>query len=341
MKLWVLVLINSLVVAIAMSVVNFYFVRNLSDLATTFVISLVICYAVFYYLIERYVYSKVKLIYKLIHSLKLGKDLKDALGDYVSNDPLSDVENEVKDWARVKKVEIDTLKSQEKFRREFLGNISHELKTPLFAVQGYLDAILDDELEDRDLAMQFLGKASRNVERLSELIKDLDVISKLESGEIQLERQKFDLVQLIKETIEQLELKAQERNIKLLFKDKYQGAAYVFADKVKISQVLINLIENSIKYGKENGITSIKIFELHKQILIEVTDDGDGIEEKHLIRIFERFYRIDKSRSRGVGGSGLGLSIVKHILEAHQQTITVRSAKGIGTTFAFTLEGYK
>lgn len=341
MKLWFLVFVNALAVAIALGVVNFYFGRNITDLIITFIISLIICYVVFYYLIERYVYSKIKLIYKLIHNLKLGKDLKDALSDYVSSDPLGDVETEVKEWARVKKVEIEALRSQEKFRREFLGNISHELKTPLFAVQGYLDALLDDGLEDKDLSVQFLEKASKNVERLSLLIKDLDVISKLESGEMQLELQKFDLIQLIRETLEQLELKANSKNVKFVFKQKYQTPTYVYADRIKISQVLINLMENSIKYGNENGSTSIKIFELHKQILIEVTDDGDGIDEKYLSRVFERFYRIDKSRSRDVAGSGLGLAIVKHILEAHQQTITVRSTRGIGTTFAFTLEGHK
>ena len=337
MKLRELVFINALVVALTLAIVNYYFQHNLYHLALTFFLTLIICYIVFYYLIEKYVYSKIKLIYKLIHNLKLGKDLKDALGEYVSDDPINDVEHEVKEWARVKKIEIDALKQQEQFRREFLGNISHELKTPLFAVQGYIEALQDEAMEDPELAMKFLEKAGKNIERLSLLIKDLDSISKLESGEIRLEYKKFDITVLIKEVIEQMELKARSQKIQLIFKDKYDVPTWVYADRDKVCQILINLVDNSIKYGKEHGTTSIKTFELHDQILIEVTDDGIGIEEKYLPRLFERFFRTDRSRSREIGGSGLGLAIVKHILEAHEQTITVRSTEGLGSTFAFTL----
>ena len=341
MKLRVLVFINALVVAITLALVNYYFQHSVSGLFLTFFITLLICFIVFYYLIEKYVYSKIKLRYKLIHNLKLGKDLKDALGEYVSNDPINDVENEVKEWARVKKTEIDNLKQQEQFRREFLGNISHELKTPLFAIQGYLEALQDDGFEDPDMAMQFLNKASKNAERLSFLIKDIDAISKLESGEVPINFENFDLSVLIKEVIDQMEGKAAKHKIRLVFKDKYDEPTWVNADRDKICQVLVNLVDNSIKYGKENGTTSVKIFELHDQILVEVTDDGIGIEEKCIPRLFERFFRTDQSRSRQIGGSGLGLAIVKHILEAHQQTITARSTPGLGSTFAFTLERVK
>ena len=342
MKLRVLVFINALAVAVSLALVNYYFQHSLTDMFITFSVTLVICFVVFYYLIERYVYSKIKLIYKLIHNLKLGKDLKDALGEYVSNDPINDVEQEVKEWASVKKIEIDALKQQEQFRKEFLGNISHELKTPLFAIQGYIDALLEDEaLEDPDQVIYFLRKASKNVDRLGYLIKDIDVISKLESGEVPINFEKFDISVLINEVIEQLEGKAKKHRISLIFKDKYDAPTWVMADRDKICQVLVNLVDNSIKYGKENGSTAIKTFELHDQILIEVTDDGVGIEEKCLPRLFERFFRTDKSRNRQIGGSGLGLAIVKHILEAHQQTITVRSTEGLGSTFAFTLEKAK
>jgi len=341
MKLRVLVFINAFVVALTLALVNYYFQHSLLNLIVTFLITIVICFIVFYYLIERYVYSKIKLIYKLIHNLKLGKDLKDALGEYVSNDPINDVEEEVKEWARVKKIEIDTLKQQEQFRREFLGNISHELKTPLFAIQGYIEALQDDGFEDQEMAMQFLNKASKNADRLGHLIRDIDIISKLESGEVPINFEKFDLTLLIKEVIEQMEGKAQKYKTSIVFKDKYSTPTWVRADRDKICQVLVNLIDNSIKYGKENGTTAIKAFELHDQILIEVTDDGIGIEEKCLPRLFERFFRTDKSRSRQIGGSGLGLAIVKHILEAHQQTITVRSTENLGSTFAFTLERLK
>ncbi|HEY1023866.1 MAG TPA: ATP-binding protein [Sphingobacteriaceae bacterium] len=338
MKLRVLVFLNSLAVAIAISVVNYYFQQNWYYLGVTFVITLVTSYIVFYYLIEKYVYSKIKLIYKLIHNLKLGKDLKDALGEYVSADPINDVEQEVKEWARDKKIEIDALKNQEQFRREFLTNISHEFKTPLFAIQGYLEALKEDGFEDPDLADKFLNKASKNVERLSFLVGDLDAISKLESGEIPVNYEKFDLALLIREVIESLEQKAQKNKIELIFKDKYQAPTWVNADREKIRQVLVNLISNSLKYGKENGVTAVKTFGLHDQVLVEVTDDGMGIEEQYLPRLFERFFRTEKSRSRQVGGSGLGLAIVKHIVEAHHQTITVRSTEGIGSTFGFTLQ---
>lgn len=338
MKLSVLVFINSFAVAITLSIVNYYFQQDWYNFFLTFSISLVTSFVIFYYLIERYAYSKIKLIYKLIHNLKLGRDLKDALGEYVSSDPINDVENEVKEWARDKKTEIDALRQQEKFRREFLSNISHEFKTPLFAIQGYIEALQDGALDDARLTSQFLEKASKNVDRLSFLIKDLDAISKLESGEIPIDYEKFDLAELISEVLESLEMKSKEYRINLLFKDKYQFPTLVRADREKVRQVLVNLIDNSFKYGKENGSTAIKTFELHDQVLVEITDDGTGIEEKYLPRLFERFYRTDKSRSRQIGGSGLGLAIVKHIIEAHQQTINVRSTEGVGSTFGFTLE---
>lgn len=340
MKLWVLVFINALAVALTLSIFNFYFQQKWADFLITFSVTLITSYAVFYYLIERFVYSKIKLIYKLIHNLKLGRDLKDALGEYVTDDPINDVEHEVKEWAHDKKKEIDRLKEQEKFRREFLANISHELKTPLFAIQGYIDALSDDN-SDPEQSKQFLEKASRNVDRLAFFLKDLDAISKLESGEIPVKYEKFDLAELIREVIESLELKAKKYNITLEFREKYNTATWVNADREKIRQVLVNLVDNSFKYGNNPGITSIKTFELHDQILVEITDNGIGVEEKYLNRLFERFYRVDKSRSRQIGGSGLGLAIVKHIIEAHQQTITVRSTENIGSTFGFTLEKIK
>jgi two-component system phosphate regulon sensor histidine kinase PhoR len=341
MKLRVLILINALAVAITISCVNYYFRHNLFDLSITFGVSFVTSFVVFYYLIEKYVYSKIKLIYKLIHNLKLGRDLRDALGEHMSADPINDVEKEVKEWAREKKSEIEILRNQEKFRREFLSNISHEFKTPLFAIQGYIDAITDDDFDDTDMARQFLRKASRNVERLTYLIKDLDEISKLESGEMPINYSKFKINDLIKEVFETVELKAQKHNSKMVFKQKYDESILVMADRDKISQVLVNLMDNSFKYGRENGTTSVSLFELHDQVLVEVTDDGNGIEEKYLPRLFERFFRTDSSRSRDIGGSGLGLAIVKHIIEAHEQTINVRSTEGIGSTFGFTLKKVK
>ncbi|MET4138816.1 ATP-binding protein [Pedobacter sp. UYP1] len=338
MKLSVLVLITALAVGLSIGLVNFHFQQSWYFMLVSFAVSFVTSFIMFYYLLEKYIYSKIKLIYKLIHNLKLGKDLKDALGEYVSTDPINDVEHEVKEWAGAKKQEIDLLKKQEQFRREFLSNVSHEFKTPLFAIQGYIETLQDCLLDDPEMAVKFLQKAEKNVERLSYLINDLDAISKLESGEVPIDYRKFDFVLLAKEVMEALEDKATKRRVQLSFKEKYMHPAFVNADREKIRQVMINLISNSIKYGKENGSTAIKIFELHDQYLIEVTDDGIGIDEKHLPRLFERFYRIDSHRSREVGGTGLGLAIVKHILEAHQQIISVRSTLQIGTTFAFTLQ---
>jgi two-component system phosphate regulon sensor histidine kinase PhoR len=338
MKLRVLILINAAAVAITLSAVNYYFQHKWYDMMITFLVTFITSYIVFYYLIEKYIYSKIKLIYKLIHNLKLGRDLRDALGEHVSADPINDVEHEVQEWAKQKKSEIDELKKQEKFRRDFLSNISHEFKTPLFAIQGYIEALQDDGLEDKELAVQFLEKASRNVDRLSYLINDLDEISKLETGEIPINYTKFKINDLIKEVFESLELKAKQHEIKLTFKQKYDDGIFVNADREKIRQVLVNLIDNSFKYGKEGGNTAVSLFTLHEQVLVEVTDDGIGIEEKNLPRLFERFFRTDTSRSRQIGGSGLGLAIVKHIIEAHQQTINVRSTEGMGSTFGFTLQ---
>ncbi|EEI94136.1 sensor histidine kinase [Sphingobacterium spiritivorum] len=342
MNFKLLVLINAAAVGLSISIVSFYYQHDIKAAFIIFGISLIVSFVVFYFLFEKYIYRRINTIYKLIHNLKLGKDLKDALGEYVSDDPITDAEREVRDWAKEKKSEIDKLRSQEKFRREFLSNISHEFKTPLFAIQGYIETLQDGLIEeDPEMAKGFLDKASKNLDRLSYLIHDLDEISKLESGRISLNIEKFDLSELIKETIENLDDKAKSQKIDIVFKQKYQNVTFVKADRKKIQQVLTNLIDNSIKYGKTGGSTDIRIFPLFEQVLVEVTDDGQGIEEKNLPRVFERFYRTDKSRSRGIGGSGLGLAIVKHIVEAHQQNVNVRSTEGIGTTFGFTLEKSK
>lgn len=342
MRFILLVFINAFAVGVSIACMNFYFQQSWQYFLVTFIISFAISFLAFYYVFQRYIYGKIKLIYKLVHNLKLGKDLKAALGEKMSDDPINDVEQQVRDWAKEKKKEIDRLKEQERFRREFLSNVAHEFKTPLFALQGYIDALQDGMmLEDVEMAAQFLKKASSNLDRLSFLIKDLDEISKLESGQVPINYQKFDLVLLIKEVLESMEDKALGHGIGLIFKEKYQHPTLVRADYEKIRQVFVNLISNGIKYGKVGGHTDIKIYELFETVLVEVTDDGIGIEEKNLPRIFERFYRTDKSRSRKIGGSGLGLSIVKHIIEAHQQTINVRSTEGVGTTFAFTLEKMK
>src|SRR5690606_35229467 len=243
-------------VALSIASVNFYFQHSLQHFVVTFVISFAISFLTFYYLFQRYIYGKIKLIYKLIHNLKLGKDLKEALGEKMSDDPINDVEQQVRDWAKEKKKEIDRLKEQERFRREFLSNVAHEFKTPLFALQGYVDALQDGMMqEDIEMATQFLKKASSNLDRLSFLIKDLDEISKLESGQVPINYQKFDLVILIKEVLESMEDKALGHHIGLVFKEKYQHPTMVNADREKVRQVFVNLISNAIKYGKRGGHT--------------------------------------------------------------------------------------
>lgn len=298
-----------------------------------------VSYLLVYNSLQIFIYRKIKLIYKSIHNLKLGKDT--GFGEHLSDDPVMDVEKEVEDWSRVKKKEVEELKRMEQFRKEFLANVSHELKTPLFSLQGYVSTLLDGALEDPAVNRVFLEKSAKNLDRLCMLVEDLNEISQIERGEISLTLETFDINKLVKEVFEGAEVKAAKRNITLSIKKGTDSTFNVYADRERIGQVLTNLIVNSIKYGKQNGETTVGFYDMDENILIEVTDNGIGIEEKHLPRLFERFYRIDKSRSRDIGGTGLGLAIVKHIVEAHHQTINVRSTPGIGSTFGFTLQKSK
>lgn len=338
MNFRILILTIAIVFSGTLATLSLLYEGNWSHFWVILSVSLIVCYILLNNIFTKYINKRISNIYKLIHNLKLGKEIKEVLAEHASDDPIKDAEQKVRDWAKQKVSEIDRLKEQEIYRREFLSNISHEFKTPLFAVQGYIETMQDGMLEDDpEMALIFLEKASKNIDRLTYLINDLNEISKLESGKISLNIQKFDLAQLIVDTSEQLIDKAQRNKINLRINLKHNTPVFVKADRLKIQQVLINLIDNSIKYGKPNGKTTISIFPLIEQILVEVTDNGQGIEEKNLPRVFERFYRTDKSRSRDIGGSGLGLSIVKHILEAHQQTVSVRSTEGMGTTFGFTI----
>ncbi|MFZ4862748.1 sensor histidine kinase [Sphingobacterium sp. Mn56C] len=338
----ILVFYIALTIASSLAVLSFYYERSWYHFFIIITVSFVVSFMLITQLFHRYINERISNIYKLIRSLKLGKEMKEVLAEHAIDDPVKSAEQEVRDWARQKSTEIDQLRAQEKFRREFLSNISHEFKTPLFAVQGYIETLQDGMLaEDPDMATMFLDKAAKNIDRLTYLINDLDEISKLETGKISLNIQKFDIVALIFDTVDHLVDKASRHNIVLKVDIKNHTPQFVKADLLKIQQVLINLIDNSIKYGRNGGKTTISIFPLLDQILIEVTDNGHGIEEKYLPRVFERFFRTDKSRSRDVGGSGLGLSIVKHIMEAHQQTVNVRSTEGVGTTFGFTLSKSK
>ncbi len=246
---------------------------------------------------------------------------------------------EIDKFARDKKIEIETLNVREQYRKEFLGNVSHELKTPLFTVQSYILTLLDGAMDDKKLRKKYLEIANKGVERLAYIIKDLDMITKLEVGDLSLKIEQFNIVDLVDNVFDMLEMKASKKDITLTFDMEYKKPIMVKADKERIQQVLANLIVNSIKYGRKKGTTEISIENLIKnKVILRVTDNGEGIEKKHIPRLFERFYRVDKSGSRKEGGSGLGLSIVKHIIEAHKEKIYVESEFNVGSEFSFTLE---
>lgn len=342
MNFKLLVFYISGVFSLTIALTVYYFTHKGQQTALVFFVALVVSFILLHNVLQQYIQNRISNMYKLIRSLKLGKDMKIVLAQHSSDDPIKNAEEEVRDWAKQNASEIEQLKKQEVYRREFLSNISHEFKTPLFAIQGYIENLQDGMMQDDPvMAQQFLEKAAKNIDRLTFLINDLDEITKLETGQISINMQKFDLAELIFETVSHVEDKAKKQNIQLVADLKSNTPIYVKADRQRIQQVLINLIDNSIKYGIDGGKTKINVYHLLDQILVEVTDNGQGIDEKLLPRVFERFFRTDRSRSRDIGGSGLGLSIVKHIIEAHQQTVHVRSTEGIGTTFGFTLEKYK
>jgi len=289
------------------------------------------------YRVERFIYRRVKKIYDDVSLLE-----STSFRSHPVTTDMETLTKQVKKFATDKKLEIETLKVREEYRREFLGNISHELKTPLFTVQGYLSTLLDGAIDDKKIRKKYLERAEKGVERLVYIVEDLDMISKLEMGDVNLELSKFNIVILLQSVFDLLEMVADKKNIILMFDIKYNKAINVFADQEKIQQVLSNLIVNSIKYGKENGTTEVTIEDLvDDKIIVRIRDNGEGIEKHNIPRLFERFFRVDKSGARSEGGSGLGLSIVKHIIEAHGEKIYVESEFGKGSEFSFTLEKHE
>lgn len=294
----------------------------------------IFAFFVLQYRVEHFIYRRVKKIYDDVSLL----DSATLRSQAITTD-MATLTKEVKKFATDKKLEIENLKVREEYRREFMGNVSHELKTPLFTVQGYLSTLLDGAMKDKDLRKKYLERAEKGVERLIYIVEDLDMISKLEMGDLNLEFSDFNLVELIQSVFDLLEMQADKKNIILMFDRKYNKPIKVHADQEKIQQVLTNLIMNSIKYGKENGTTEVTIEDLVKnKIIVRIRDNGEGIEKQHISRLFERFFRVDKSGARSEGGSGLGLSIVKHIIEGHNEKIYVESEFGKGSEFSFTLE---
>jgi two-component system phosphate regulon sensor histidine kinase PhoR len=305
--------------------------------------SLVLVFATSYGLIiftlERFIYRKIKLIYKLIYQTKATKKEEVYFKYILPQKSIDEVREDVEAWGERRNREIELLQKNEAYRKEFLQNLAHEIKTPIFAIQGYVDTLLGGAMEEEKIRKKFLENTSKNVDRLVNLVNDLDEISRLESGEQLLYKQNFVIQDLIREIYDSLSIKMQERNIKTSIKKGCEAPITVFADKEKIKQVLINLVGNATKYGKANGTIVASVYKTDDQhVLIEISDDGIGIEEEHLNRIFERFYRTDTARSRDKGGTGLGLAICKHIIEAHGQSIHVRSTPEVGTTIGFTLE---
>ncbi len=289
------------------------------------------------YRVEKFIYKRVKKIYDDVSLLE-----NTSFRNQPITTDMATLTKEVKKFARDKKIEIETLKIKEEYRREFLGNVSHELKTPLFTVQGYILTLLDGSMEDKTIRKKYLQRAEKGVERLIYIVKDLDMITKLEVGDINIEPSKFNIVELIQNVFDLLEMRAAKKNITLSFDTFYKQPIYVFADQDKIQQVVTNLVMNSIKYGKTGGTTEIGIENLvDNKVIIRVTDNGEGIEKQNIPRLFERFYRVDKSGARSEGGSGLGLAIVKHIIESHNEKIYVESEFGVGSEFSFTLEKAK
>lgn len=299
----------------------------------------VVAFLVFYLLVRRFIHERLKILYRSIRKGKLSGN--DSFSMTMTEDVIGQAELETKEWAEERQTEIVQLKEQDKFRREFLGNLAHELKTPVFSIQGYVLTLLEGALEDEKVNRIFLERASKAIERMTHILEDLDELTKLEVNELKPEIRPFDLRELAKEVMDSLEMRAEDKAISLRFAKEYNNAVMVKADRAKIAQVFTNLINNSIAYGNDGGETVVRLYEVDDIVTVEISDNGLGIDPKHIPRLFERFYRVEQSRNRNEGGSGLGLAIVKHILDSHQQTISVRSTIGIGSTFTFSLDKYK
>lgn len=309
----------------------------LIDTFPTILITLIVfavSFGVFALLVGRFVNNRVQHVYRIISSEQVPNE---ASKSGLSDDMLDKLSSDSARWAISQKKRISQLQKQAEFRKEFLGNLAHELKTPVFSIQGYILTLLEGGLEDERVNRDFLERTLSGVDRISNLLEDLDEISKYENDRFDLKLTKFNIIQLCKSVFGELESKAEQKNITLSFSRHFEPIM-VLADKNRITQVLVNLISNSISYGKENGETKLNFISERNQVMIEVIDNGVGMSQEHIDRLFERFYRIEKSRDRNVGGSGLGLAIVKHIVEAHEQKINVRSTENVGSTFFFSLK---
>ena len=333
-----LALLTALIMSSLIALSVFVLITNWKLLLAYFIVCFVVVYLLVFQILELFIYRKIKLIYKLISYTKASKR-EEAYQKYIlPNKGIDDVRVDVEKWATQKTNEIQTLQSNEQFRKEFLQNLSHEIKTPIFAIQGYLELLADDAVDDPKLSAKFIKQAEANVQRLVGLLNDVDVITNLEINKEPILKQHFIIQDLIAEVFQNLNVKLLKKNIQFHLKKGSEEPVEVFADKNKIYQVLVNVFSNAVKYGKIDGEIVASVYYLEdNKVLIEITDNGIGIEESHIPRLFERFYRTDDARSREIGGTGLGLAICKHIIEAHGENIHVRSQINVGTTVGFTL----
>ena len=335
----VLSAISAVIQTILVSYIS-YKINNSFDLAVcllSFVISFIVSFFVMYFLYSNIIFEKIDKLYVLVKEQQ-PKEIPNTEFQLDEVDSLDRLEEEIKKLAHERHKEAEQTRNLDSYRKEFLGNVSHELKTPIFNIQGYVSTLIDGGINDPSINVEYLKRADKSVDRMIQIIDDLETISQLEVGTLELDPEVYDIAQQVRDVIDALEFQASKQNIKLQLPKKYDKPTLVKADKFRIRQVLVNLITNSVKYGKENGKTTISLNLFDEQVIVEVKDNGIGIDEKHLPRLFERFYRVDKGRSREQGGTGLGLAIVKHIIEGHGETIDVISKVNEGTTISFTLK---
>ena len=318
----------------------YFFILNkisFSAILISIVVLFIISFFIIQYRAEHFIYRRLKKIYEDVSIL----DVNDLKKDSVTTD-IEQLSNKMQTYAEGKELEIKSLTERDSFRRDFLGNVAHELKTPLFTVQGYILTLLEGGMDDKNIRLKYLERANKGVERLVAVTKDLDMIAKLETDGLKIDKEVFNILEIIQNVFDLVEMKAKKRNIILKFDRIYEFPVFVIGDIEKTEQVLINLVVNSIKYGKPGGTTIVTADDYdHNKFVIRVIDNGEGIKQQHFPRLFERFYRVDQSRSREQGGSGLGLSIVKHIVEAQQQNVLLKSTFGKGSEFSFTMEKAK
>ena len=344
LKVSTLLLLLSLLSALLSAAALFFYhvtVGTCFDFAAVLILFFaffIITFFILYFIYNPIVFDKISAVNEELKKVIPQKEIPDTNIQLDEIDPITQLETEVKKLATERQKELEHVKHLDSYRKEYLGNVSHELKTPVFNIQGYVSTLIDGGLNDPTINLDYLKRADKSIERIIHIIDDLETITQLETGSLEPELEKYDLVAQIKDIIEQLDMIAKKKNIALVFAKKSDKPMYVMADKFRIRQVFVNLITNSIKYGRDGGKTEISYSLYNDEVIVEIRDNGIGIAEEHLPRLFERFYRVDKGRSREQGGTGLGLAIVKHIIEAHQKSISVKSKVNEGTVFTFTLE---